>query len=199
MHLIKPLVLASRSPRRLTLLRQIGLNPEVAPCTIPEDFHEAASPAENARALALKKAQCVAGRYENALILGADTIVAIDGMMLGKPADESDAKRMLRILSGQTHTVYTAFALLERPSNASVVEVEATRVTFRVLESEEIDEYVAGGAPMDKAGAYGIQDDYSAVFVSRIEGCFYTVVGLPLARFHVALREFQHQLTVQDG
>ena len=127
--------------------------------------------------------------------MGADTIVAIDGHMLGKPVDADDAKRMLRRLSGRTHTVHTAFAIVDRPSNLTAVEVEATRVTFRVLEADEVDEYVSGGSPMDKAGAYGIQDDYGAVFVSRVEGCFYNVMGFPLARFFVTLRNFQEQVS----
>jgi septum formation protein len=151
------------------------------------------SPEENARRLALAKALCVAPRFESALVLGADTIVVIEGEMLGKPSSPEEATRMLALLSGRTHTVVTAFALVDRPSGRSLTEVEETHVTFRALPPAEIDEYVRGGSPLDKAGAYGIQDDYGAVFVSRIEGCYYNVVGLPLARLHGALTEFTRQ------
>jgi len=198
-NLIKPLVLASRSPRRLNLLRQIGFQPEVAPCDVPEDFSADTPPAENAVALALEKARCVAGNYSNAFVLGADTIVAINGKMLGKPEDPEDARRMLKMLSGQTHTVHTAFAIIDRPSDLSATGVESTRVTFRDLPDDEIDEYIQGGSPLDKAGAYGIQDDYGAVFVSRVEGCYYTVVGLPLSKLYVTLKDFQNRIKMSHG
>ena len=198
MHLLKPLVLASRSPRRLHLLRQIGITPLVAPCEVPEEF-SGASPEDDAVTLALRKARCVAGGFDDALILGADTIVAVDGILLGKPVDHADARRMLALLSGKTHIVHTAFAVVDRPSGYFVTGVESTRVTFRSLPAGEIEEYVAGGSPMDKAGAYGIQDDYGAVFVSRIEGCYYTVVGLPLSRLYVTLNEFQHRIQTDHG
>jgi septum formation protein len=111
--------------------------------------------------------------------------------MMGKPDGRRDAVRMLRALSGRTHSVVTGIALVERPSGRQMTGTERTDVTFRDLPLSEIEEYVSGGSPLDKAGAYGIQDDYGAVFVTRIEGCFYNVVGLPLSRLHTALREFQ--------
>jgi septum formation protein len=188
MNLPRPLILASRSPRRKLLLDQIGLRPRVVPCDVPEDLDVRLSPAENARVLAERKAECIAGKTSEGIVLGADTIVAIGDAMLGKPDDPDDARRMLRLLSGATHTVYTGFALIDRPANRRSAGVEATRVTFRELPDDEIAEYVQGGSPMDKAGAYGIQDDYGAVFVTRIEGCYYNVVGLPLARVYTALR-----------
>jgi septum formation protein len=190
----KELILASRSPRRIQLLAQIGLDVRVAPCEIPEEFDPALSPAENAAALALQKARCVASAIPDGIIIGADTIVVLDGQMLGKPADRDDAVRMLSLLSGRTHTVATGIALVDRPSERSVDAVELTQVTFRPLPRHEIETYVDGGSPMDKAGAYGIQDDYGAVFVTRIEGCFYNVMGLPLARLHMLLAGFRHQL-----
>lgn len=199
MHLIKPLILASRSPRRIALLRQIGFDPEVSPCDVEETFDHHLSPDDNAIRLALDKARCTARTRENALVIGADTIVVLNGTLLGKPADAADAHRMLRLLSGKTHTVHTAFALVDRPSDLAEVGVESTRVTFRELPDAEIEEYVRGGSPMDKAGAYGIQDDYGAVFVNRIEGCYYTVVGFPLSRFYTTLSDFQHRLKVSHG
>jgi len=194
MVLTKRLVLASRSPRRLTLLRQIGLAPEVISCDISEEFDPARSPSENARSLALEKARTVAHSLPNALVLGADTIVLLDGAMLGKPSSRADAIRMLEALSGRTHTVLTGFALVDRPSDRWVADVEATQVTFRPIGQREIQEYVDNGSPMDKAGAYGIQDDYGAVFVSRIEGCFYNVVGLPLSKVYSTMLDFQSRL-----
>ena len=190
MQLSHPLILASRSPRRSALLQQIGLNPSLAPCDVPEVMDPSLSPAQNAESLAVQKARCGAKDVRDGIVLGADTIVVIDGETLGKPSDDADAVRMLLLLSGRTHTVHTGFALLECPSGRLVSGVESTRVTFRTLPREEITEYVRSGSPMDKAGAYGIQDDYGAVFVTRIEGCYYTVVGLPLARVYQALREF---------
>ena len=186
----RPLILASRSPRRLHLLRQIGMHPTVMPCDIPETFDPARSPEENASALALQKALCVAENVGDGVVIGADTIVVLDGAMLGKPEDARDAERMLGELSGRTHTVVTGFALVDRPSGSRLTGTERTEVTFRRLPPGEIRDYVAGGSPLDKAGAYGIQDDYGAVFVTRIEGCFYNVVGLPLSRLYSVLQSF---------
>ena len=191
------LILASRSPRRLQLLKQIGMNPTVMPCDIPEAFDPSLTPEENAAALALKKALYVAETIPEGVIIGADTIVVLGGEMLGKPDGPRDAVRMLNALSGRTHAVVTGFALVDRPSGRRMTGTERTDVTFRNLPVSEIEEYVAGGSPLDKAGAYGIQDDYGAVFVTRIEGCFYNVVGLPLSRLHSALREFQTDRTIK--
>jgi len=190
MQLTRRLVLASRSPRRIALLKQIGLQAAVIPSSIIETFDDSISPEENARSLALAKARAVCHKVADGVIIGADTMVVLDGVMLGKPVDPPDAARMLRMLSGRVHRVITAFALVDCPGDRSITESEETAVTFRVLPSSEIERYVAGGSPMDKAGSYGIQDDYGAVFVSRIEGCFYNVVGFPLSRLYVALQKF---------
>ncbi len=194
MHLIKPLVLASRSPRRIQLLRQIGFDPNVIPCDVNEDFDLSLPPSENAKRLALRKAREVARTINGAIVIGADTIVTLERQMLAKPVDAADAVRMLEMLSGKTHVVHTGYALVDRPSDACVTGVEETFVTFRPIPRPEIEEYVAGGSPLDKAGAYGIQDDYGAVFVTRIEGCFYNVVGLPLSSLYTALQKFQSTL-----
>jgi septum formation protein len=197
MRQIKPLVLASRSPRRILLLKQINLSPEVIPSEIGEEMDQAASPADNAMRLAYAKAMDVGRKVQDAVIIGADTVVVIDGKYLGKPSDPFDAVRMLEMLSGRTHSVVTGLAILDRPSNRSVTDFEETKVTFRSIPRNEIEAYVASGSPMDKAGAYGIQDDYGAVFVSRIEGCYYNVVGLPLSKLHSRLQEFFIQLDQQ--
>jgi septum formation protein len=187
------LVLASGSPRRKILLRQIGLHFDVVESGVPEDVDVPSDPQEHVSVLSRRKAASVALEVPDGLVVGADTIVVLDRAILGKPSDQNDAERMLGLLSGRTHTVFTGFTIIERPSNRTVTAVETTEVTFRTIAPDEIREYVASGSPMDKAGAYGIQDDYGAVFVRRIEGCFYNVVGFPLSRFHHELTQFiQH-------
>lgn len=198
MKLSKPLVLASSSPRRISLLKQIGLTVTVRPSHVAEVFDEKKSPAENAAALALQKALEISRTVPEGIIVGADTIVVVDGLLLAKPETAAEAIGMLELLAGRTHRVVTGFALVDRPSGRFLTDVEVTEVTFRPLPREEIEEYVAGGSPMDKAGAYGIQDDYGAVFVTRIEGCFYNVVGFPLARFYMRLLEFQSLIAEQE-
>jgi septum formation protein len=191
MQLSKPVILASQSPRRLLLLRQIGVEPIVRPCSIAETVEPDRSPARNAQDLAIQKARTVAAGVEHGYVVGADTIVTLGSTMLGKPTDYDDAVRMLGLLSGKTHTVHTGYAIIDRPSNKIISGVEETLVTFRSIPKAEIEEYVAGGSPMDKAGAYGIQDDYGAVFVRRIEGCYYNVVGLPLSALYEALMKIE--------
>ena len=194
---VKPLILASQSPRRIALLKQIGLAPRVIPSSVEEEFDLTATPPANAVRLAHAKAADVGKKFDDGIIVGADTIVVLDGEYLGKPSTPSMAVDMLQRLSGRTHIVVTGIAILDRPTNRSVTAYEETRVTFRSIPREEIDAYVAQGSPMDKAGAYGIQDDYGAVFVSRIEGCYYNVVGLPLSRFHSMLQQFTSQRAAQ--
>lgn len=186
------IILASRSPRRAQLLRQIGITFETSVCDIDEHFDPAMTPADNARALSLMKALDVARRFTHGIVLGSDTIVVLDGTLLGKPESEADACRMLASLSGRTHTVFTGFALVDVESKRTYIDCEQTDVTFRTLDNEEIAAYVANGSPMDKAGAYGIQDDFGAVFVERIAGDYYTVVGLPLSKVYCALHRFTH-------
>ncbi|GIV59708.1 MAG: Maf-like protein [Rhodothermaceae bacterium] len=186
---LKPLlVLASSSPRRRRLLEQLGLRFVVRPSDTEEVVPEGVSPETVVQALAREKAEAVAPAYPDALTLGADTIVVLDGEVLGKPADAAEAHAMLRRLSGNTHTVYTGIALVHPASNRNVTAFEATRVTFAPLTDDEIAAYVATGSPLDKAGAYGIQDDHGALFIPRIEGDFFTVMGLPLHRLYRVLR-----------
>lgn len=149
--------------------------------------------------LALRKAVSVAADYQSAIVLGADTTVAIDDVQLGKPESADDARQMLSLLSGRTHTVHTGIALVEMESGRQAVAVESTDVTFASLTAREISSYVATGSPFDKAGAYGIQDDLGALLVERIDGCYYNVVGLPLRRFYETLvRTFPDRLTLAD-
>lgn len=185
-----PIILASQSPRRAHLLRQIGLTFQVRPSDIPETIDTAASSEANVERLALLKANEVASSVEDGIVIGSDTIVVIDGEVLGKPATPDEAERMLARLSGRTHTVFTGFALVDAASKKSYIGHERTEVTFRPLHASEIATYVRSGSPMDKAGAYGIQDDFGAVFVERIVGDYYTVVGFPLSRFYTSFIEF---------
>jgi septum formation protein len=185
-----PLILASQSPRRKLLLRQIGLTFTVKPSEVREDLWDHETPRHNAKRIALSKAMKVAGGVKEGIVIGADTIVVLGKSILGKPRSAAEARRMLRRLSGRMHTVYTAFALIDATTQRRAVRIEATKVWFRRLASQEIKEYVKSGSPMDKAGAYGIQDDYGAVFVRRVEGCFYNVVGFPLTSFYQTLEQF---------
>ncbi len=188
MLLTVPFILASASPRRKQLLDQIGLSFSVIPSTAEEIILDDATPATIVKVLSMEKAEAVSEGHPEALCLGADTIVVLEGKVLGKPADPADARAMLRRLSGRTHTVYTGFALVHPPSNRRVTAYEATLVTFAEMTDAEIAEYVATGSPLDKAGAYGIQDDHGALYIERIDGDFFTVMGLPLNRLYRVLR-----------
>lgn len=177
------LVLASASPRRKELLTQAGFSFVVEPAAINEDPKPDENPIAYVIRLAREKAQCIYAKQppenEDAIILGADTtVVAPNGEILGKPLDAKDAARMLRLLSGATHRVITGVAVV----SAAGVEVaaEVTHVSVVTLSDEEIAAYIATGEPMDKAGAYGIQG-YAARWISCIHGCYFNVVGLPLA------------------
>jgi septum formation protein len=187
------LVLASRSPRRQNLLRQIGLKFDCIPSTVEEIIEETVHPVEHVTILAERKAREVAAGCTDAIVIGADTIVVHDGEIIEKPVDAEDAVRMLRRLSDQRHEVFTGYSLVEAPSGRVVTRHVCTEVWFRKLDTDEILEYVASGSPMDKAGAYGIQDDFGAVFVRRIIGDFYNVMGLPLCDFYCTYRQFTRQ------
>jgi septum formation protein len=179
-----PVVLASASPRRRELLGLLGIVPEIVPADIDESWRDGESPLAHAERLAREKAAAVQRR--EALIVAADTIVVVDGDILGKPQDAADAARMLRRLQGRDHLVHTAIAVAYRNRTAS--GVETTRVWFRALGEGTIAEYVATGEPMDKAGAYGIQG-FGAVIVERIEGDYFTVMGLGLGLLVGLMRE----------
>ena len=181
-------ILASNSPRRRELLHQIGLDDFIIdPAKGEETAPQGLTPGELVEHLALQKALEVARRHENDLILAADTIVTVEGKVMGKPADEEDARRMLRALSGRQSPVYTGVALCK--GEKALVGHECTQVFFREMKEEEICWYVADGEPLDKAGAYGIQGK-GARFISRIEGDYGNVVGLPLCRVVTMMEEF---------
>lgn len=172
-------VLASQSPRRRELLTLIGVAHTVAPADIDEGVHENEEPAAHAERLARTKALVIAARQTDALVIGSDTIVVIDGVILGKPSSVQHATDMLRRLSGRTHTVVTAVAVAMGDQLLS--GVENVSVTFRALTDVMIADYINTGEPMDKAGSYGIQG-FGATIVERIDGDFFAVMGLPLGR-----------------
>jgi septum formation protein len=179
------LILASASPRRRQLLAQAGFTFEVHPAHIPEDPRPSENPVEYVSRLAREKAQAIFARQilerpadKDLVILGADTTVSVDEEILGKPEDEADAARMLRLLSGRSHHVITGVAVVTAQSTD--VAAEITMVQFLPISDAEIAAYIATGEPMDKAGAYGIQGR-AARWIPRIEGCYFNVVGLPLA------------------
>jgi len=172
-------ILASASPRRRELLALIGIAHEVWPADIDESVMPDEAPATHAERLARAKAHALAERHPHAVIIAADTIVVVDGDILGKPRDAAQAAAMLRRLSGREHTVYTAIAVARDARTESAVE--DVRVTFRALRDDEIAAYIATGEPMDKAGAYGIQG-YGATIVERVDGDYFSVMGLGLRR-----------------
>ena len=173
------IVLASQSPRRRELLSLIGIPHDVQPADLDESVLPGEMPREHAERLARSKAEAIALREPAAAIIGSDTIVVLDGCILGKPVDAADAKGMLERLSGRTHTVLTAVAVAHR--GRTVSGVESVEVTFRPLSAQQIEAYIATGEPMDKAGAYGIQG-YGAVIVERVHGDYFAVMGLALGR-----------------
>jgi len=182
-----PLVLASASPRRVSLLRQAGATFTVVDPGPDRDWPGSADPRHGVRALALEKARRVAAKRPGKVVIGADTVVVLRGARLGKPRDAAEAIEMMRRLHGRTHEVWTGIAVVRDGEVRSAAE--CTRVQFARMSPEEIEMYVQSGEPFDKAGAYGIQG-LAGQFVRRIEGDYTTVVGLPLARLRQVLAEF---------
>ena len=172
-------ILASQSPRRRELLSLVGITHEVMPADVDERVLDGERPAPHAERLARAKARTLADRHPEALVIAADTIVVIDGRILGKPVDAAEARQTLRLLSGREHVVFTAVAVARGADVAS--EVAEVTVAFRALGDDEIAAYVETGEPLDKAGSYGIQG-YGATIVERIDGDYFAVMGLSLVR-----------------
>ena len=177
------IILASESPRRRELLRQIGLDFSVKISGIDEDISIDLPPNQLAEPFAHEKAHAVAVDYPKQLVIGADTIVVFDGQILGKPKDNEHSYQMLSTLSGNTHQVITGVALQLRDKNLDETFHAVTNVTFNTLSDSDIYYYIDTYKPFDKAGSYGIQDWFS-VCVNRIDGCFYNVMGFPLSSFY---------------
>jgi septum formation protein len=185
------LILASASPRRAEILSDAGIIFQSLPVNVDETPRAGESAESMCRRLAEEKAQAALKRLPKSgevIVVAADTTVEVDGEILGKPASAEDARQMLRRLSGKTHHVLTALALIRLPDGAARSDLESTAVRFAALSAQEIDEYVATGEPMDKAGAYAIQER-AGRFIERVEGCYFNVVGLPLARLYRNLKE----------
>jgi len=197
------IILASASPRRKKLLQQVNLDFQVHPSSVDESYNPELSPDKIVCQLALRKANEVAPKYPNALVIGADTIVTFKDDILEKPATTDEAANMLQRLSGQTHQVYTGVALCKTDEANNILDrstfFEITNVTFGDLNPTDIDAYIAGGSPMDKAGGYGIQDDFGAIFVKRIEGDYNNVVGFPLYSFYNTVRKFAPRALSNPG
>lgn len=183
------LILASASPRRAEVLRNAGIPFSVLSSAVDETPIPGETPQEMVRRLALAKAELVAARAVGpALVIAADTIVALEGEILGKPRTSDDARQMLEKLSGRTHSVVTGVALIRLPDAERREFIETTQVHFAAVSKEEIERYLASGEPFDKAGAYAIQG-LGGRFIPRIDGCYFNVVGLPLARLCKELAE----------
>lgn len=194
----KKIILGSASPRRRELLSRIGIAFEVRTSDGEELYHSTA-PEEIVKELALMKAENVAGDLvnerkcapEDTIVIGADTIVVLDGKILGKPKDEKDAADMIRALQGRSHEVYTGVALLDYNAQGSrnvSVHAVGTKVYVNPMDEKEISAYISTGEPMDKAGAYGIQGRFAA-YIDRIEGDYYNVVGLPVSYVYRMLKK----------
>ncbi|HYL45492.1 MAG TPA: Maf family protein [Candidatus Limnocylindrales bacterium] len=187
------LILASGSPRRAEILRHAGIAFEVFPGNVDESRLPRESAPHYVRRVALAKArraaEHAARKGHPAIVIGADTVVVVGGKILGKPQDLASARRMLLLLSGRTHTVLTGLALVQIPGGVEKIHMEKTRVRFAKMSAKEIDGYLLTGEPYHKAGAYAIQG-IGGRYVTRVEGCYFNVVGLPLARLCAMLRDF---------
>jgi septum formation protein len=185
------LILASASPRRAEILRNAGFTFDIFPADVDETILADEAAEDYVRRLAEEKARAALERFRSnatgAIAIGADTTVVAAGEILGKPVDEEDARRMLRLLNGQTHRVLTGISVIRSTDGRAASHVETTRVTFARLSESEIEEYLASREPFDKAGGYGIQG-IGGRYVTRIEGCYFNVMGLPLSRLWTMLR-----------
>ena len=191
-----PVVLASQSPRRRDLLDLVGIAHTVRPADIDESVRPGEAPAAYTERLAREKAGVIADDAPGTVVVAADTTVVVDGDILGKPEDEADARRMIARLAGRTHEVYTGIAVRRGDREASAVE--RVVVTFRALRDDEVAAYVATGEPMDKAGAYGIQG-FGATIVERIEGDYFSVMGLSLVRLVALFERIGLRYRFEDG
>ncbi|MBE2256723.1 MAG: septum formation protein Maf [Ignavibacteria bacterium] len=180
-------ILASKSQRRINLLNQIGLNFSSVDSNVIENESDEISPLEMVRYNAEQKGRAVAKRYKEEIIISADTIVVLDNKILNKPADEKQAFEYLKILSNNVHKVYTGYNLIDTSNDNEIFDFEKTEVYFRHLSDDEINFYIKNYNPLDKAGAYGIQDDFGCLFINRINGDYYNVVGLPLTKLFLTL------------
>ena len=196
MHKTRKIILASASPRRKELLALTGLKFEVDPGDYKEDMNLKLGPHELARFLSLEKAKSAAGKYGNAIIIAADTFVIIREQILGKPHTREEARRMLLLLEGRTHSVITGFTVLDTDTGKKLSRSVETKITFKKLTGLEIDAYIKTKEPLDKAGAYAIQG-LGSVLVKRIDGDYFNVIGLPLCALSESLKDFGIQILME--
>ncbi|MCX5750842.1 MAG: Maf family protein [Candidatus Saganbacteria bacterium] len=185
----KKIILASASPRRKELLRKIVKKFTIMESMVDESAISAKTPEQFAVSTATAKAKDIAGKVKNALVIGGDTIVVLDHKILGKPKSKKEAIKMLTALSGRTHTVITGLAVVDSDTLKEITDSEITKVTMKKLSAKAIVEYVESGAPMDKAGSYGIQE-IEAQFIASVDGDYDNVVGLPIERLSRMLHSF---------
>lgn len=170
------------------MLKMLGVDFKTISVDLDEVFKDNESPVKTVKRLALEKLELAAQKVNDGIIITADTIVVIDNRRIGKPKNQKDAEKILTLLSGRSHFVYTGFSIYNLSRKKQVTDYSKTKVTFRYLTEAEIKEYIKSGSPMDKAGAYGIQDDYGSVFVERISGCYYNVLGFPASKIYSTLK-----------
>ena len=182
-----PIYLASKSPRRKVLLKQLNLEFKVFSVECDESFKRNESFIQTVKRLSLIKLKAAKKIHNDGIIITADTLVVLDKEIIGKPKNKKDAVKILKKLSNKTHKVYTGFCVHNAFKNITITDYEKTLVTFKKLSDKEIKSYVNSGSPLDKAGAYGIQDDFGTVFVKKINGCYNNVMGLPLYKVYNAL------------
>ena len=186
---MKQIILASKSPRRKALLEQIGLKFTVDVSDIDESKYLHSNPESLAKSLSIAKAEKIAEKYKDAIIIAADTVVILNKEIIGKPKDKKDAVKMLRKLSGKTHVIITGFTILDTKTKKEITEFVQSKVRFKKMTGKEIDQYVKTGEPLEKAGCYGIQDK-GAIFIEEVKGDFFNVVGLPIFALSQNLKKF---------
>jgi septum formation protein len=186
---MKPIILASASPRRKDLLKQIGIDFEIDPSNYKEEKNLNLEPHELARYLSLQKAKDVATRHKNSIVIAADTFVVFEEKVINKPNSEEEARERLKKMSGKVHSVISGFTIIDTEINKIVSKSVETKVYFKNISLEEIDSYLASKEPMDKAGGYAIQG-LGGILIDKIEGDYYNVVGLPLVVLVEELKNF---------
>ncbi len=186
---MKRIILASASPRRKEILQTTGLSFSVCVSDYEEDLGLSLPPRKIARFLSLKKAEAVAHKFQNSIIIAADTFIVLKDRLLGKPLNAKDARKMLGMLSGKSHSVITGFSIIDTATKKSLSRSVETKVYFKKLEKYEISSYVNSGEPLDKAGAYAIQG-LGGIFIKKIDGDYFNVVGLPLSALTECLKKF---------
>jgi len=181
-------ILASSSPRRKALLKQIGLDFKIAPSNYEEDMGLKLNNVKLAKTLAYGKAKEVASRLKKGIIIGSDTFISFRGKRIGKPGNTKDAERILKMISGKTLKIYSGLAIIDKYSGKEIVDHEMTEVKMKKMTADEIKKYIQTGEPLDKAGAFGIQER-GVKFVEKINGCYSNVVGLPIYKLYINLQK----------